>query len=123
MLGFTGKGKGRNEKSNHRLYDNAALEKMWQILLYREMGFELTEIKHILTLSKAKRQTYLKQRIEVIIQQMLQLDEQIKIISTVQNYGIPPTPSKSNGDCMTYLDYISVLKKEWLKKYSLTEIL
>ena len=77
MLKSTGKGKGRNEKSkrsepagrseqenlqfyddegllpaqrskdNYRLYDDAALERLWEILVYRAMGLDLKEIEVI----------------------------------------------------------------------------
>lgn len=30
---------------NHRMYDQKALERIWEILVYKEMGFQLQEIK------------------------------------------------------------------------------
>ena len=35
---------------NHRLYDRQAMERIWEILVYKEMGFELKEIRKILTI-------------------------------------------------------------------------
>lgn len=85
MLKSTGKGKGRNEKvnevsrlagvskrtlqfyddegllpaqrskDNYRLYDDAALERLWEILVYRAMGLDLKEIKDLLTLSEKQK--------------------------------------------------------------------
>lgn len=31
--------------NNHRMYDRRALERIWEILVYKEMDFELKEIK------------------------------------------------------------------------------
>ena len=38
-------------EGNYRLYDDAALERLWQILVYREMELDLKEIKYLMTLS------------------------------------------------------------------------
>ena len=35
-------------ESGYRLYDDAALEKLWKILLLREMGYPLKDIKRIM---------------------------------------------------------------------------
>ena len=55
-------------KDNYRLYDEAALEKVWQILIYKEMEFKLKEIKHLLTLSDSERKTYLEHHVESLMQ-------------------------------------------------------
>ena len=48
----------QRSKDNYRLYDDAALERLWEILVYRAMGLDLKEIKDLLTLSeKQKNQT------------------------------------------------------------------
>ncbi len=41
----------QRSKDNYRLYDDAALERLWEILVYRAMGLDLKEIKDLLTLS------------------------------------------------------------------------
>lgn len=38
-------------QTNHRLYDQQALERIWRILIYKEMRVELREIKQILSMS------------------------------------------------------------------------
>ena len=42
-------------KDNYRLYDDTALECLWQILVYREMGLDLKEIKHMLSGSEKEK--------------------------------------------------------------------
>lgn len=94
MLKSTGKGKGRNEKvnevsrlagvskrtlqfyddegllpaqrskDNYRLYDDATLERLWEILVYRAMGLDLKEIKYLLTLSEKQQNSIWKRKSE-----------------------------------------------------------
>ena len=37
----------QRSKDNYRLYDDAALERLWEILVYRAMGLDLKEIKDL----------------------------------------------------------------------------
>ena len=46
-------------EGNYRLYDDAALERLWQILVYREMELDLKEIKYLMTLSDKERNHFL----------------------------------------------------------------
>lgn len=52
--------------SGYRLYDDAALEKLQQILLFRELEFPLKEIKEILSSPDFDRHRALKQQIELL---------------------------------------------------------
>lgn len=40
----------KRSKNNYRLYDENALERIWKIMLYKEMGFNLKEIHELLLL-------------------------------------------------------------------------
>lgn len=53
-------------ESGYRLYDDAALEKLQQILLFRELEFPLKEIKDILNRSDFDREKALEQQIEIL---------------------------------------------------------
>ena len=37
---------------NYRMYDGETMQEIWEILVYKEMGFKLSEIKCITTLSE-----------------------------------------------------------------------
>lgn len=141
MLKSTGKGKGRNEKvnevsrlagvskrtlqfyddegllpaqrskDNYRLYDDAALERLWEILVYRAMGLDLKEIKYLLTLSEKQQKQYLEKKIRGLRQQIRQLNGQMEFISYVQQNGMLPVPTEKNTEEKTYMDYIAVLRK------------
>ena len=53
--------------AGYRLYDNRALEKLQQILLFRELEFSLKDIKQIMDAPGFDRQKALEQQIEVLI--------------------------------------------------------
>ena len=53
----------QRSKDNYRLYDDAALERLWEILVYRAMGLDLKEIKDLLTLSEKQKNQYLEKKI------------------------------------------------------------
>ena len=53
----------RTEK-NHRIFGPDALERIWQILIYKEMGFKLKEIKKLLELSNAQKDIYFIKQVE-----------------------------------------------------------
>ena len=54
----------KRSEENYRLYDDEALEKLWEILWYKEMGFNLKEIKEMLSVSKSVRKRYFEQKIK-----------------------------------------------------------
>lgn len=100
-------------KNNYRLYDQKALEKIWQIMLYKEMGFELKEIKQILSASDNKQKEYLRVRMETVRSEINKLNEQINFISFVLTNGIPQVPEEHDG--MTYMKSIEEYKKNDFK--------
>ena len=54
----------KRSKENYRLYDEVAMEKLWEILWYKEMGFQLSEIKEILVMPKKEREEYFEQKVK-----------------------------------------------------------
>lgn len=67
-------------EGNYRLYDDAALERLWQILVYREMELDLKEIKYLMTLSDKERNQFLREKIKKLKQQIKHLDGQMEFI-------------------------------------------
>ena len=53
-------------ESGYRLYDDAALERLQQILLFRELEFPLKDIKDIITRSDFDKKKALEQQIELL---------------------------------------------------------
>lgn len=101
-------------ENNYRLYDEKALEKIWRVMLYKEMGFKLKEIKQLLLLSDNKQEEYLGLRVEKVNSQIRGLEEQKEFISLVLKYGMPQIPEESTG--MTYVSSIKELRKKMREK-------
>lgn len=70
--------------SGYRLYDDTSLEKLGQILLFRELEFPLKEIKKILASPSFDREKALKQQIKMLelkkehIENLIEFARQIK---------------------------------------------
>lgn len=97
-------------ENNYRLYDEKALEKIWQVMLYKEMGFKLKEIKQLLPLPDNEQEEYLGLRVEKVNSQIRGLEEQKEFISFVLKYGMPQIPNESEG--MTYASSIKELRRQ-----------
>lgn len=54
--------------NHYRLYDDATLERIWQIMIYKEIGFELKQIKQMLDFPEIKK-TQLQKQISYLQQQ------------------------------------------------------
>lgn len=103
-------------KDNYRLYDDTALECLWQILVYREMGLDLKEIKHMLSGSEKEKAQFLNQKMENIQQQVEYLNGQMEFMTCVQKHGMLPVPSEESAEEKTYVEQISALRKMKMKK-------
>lgn len=57
-------------KDNHRLYDRQAMERIWEILVYKEMDFELREIRQIFQSTEEEKNQWLDRRRDVISRQI-----------------------------------------------------
>ena len=62
-------------EAGYRLYDDAALSRLQQILLFKELGFQLGEIKSILDNPLFDRDHALMQQIELLTMQRDRLEE------------------------------------------------
>ena len=76
--------------AGYRLYDEAALERLQQILLFRELEFPLKEIKRILNSPNYDRNKALEQQIELLrlkkehLERLIDLAREIKEGGTAQ---------------------------------------
>lgn len=101
-------------ENNYRLYDEKALERIWRVMLYKEMGFKLKEIKQLLLLSENKQEEYLGLRVEKVNSQIRGLEEQKEFISLILKYGMPQIPEENKG--MTYVSSIKELREKMKEK-------
>ncbi len=73
--------------AGYRLYDDAALERLQQILLFRELQFPLKEIKRILDSPGFDRNKALEQQIALLTLQREHIDNLIRMARTVRLTG------------------------------------
>lgn len=68
----------KRSKNNYRLYDDETMERLWEILWYKEMGFDLREIK--LILEGGNQETVIEEKVNKINNTIRVLEEQKKVI-------------------------------------------
>ena len=74
-------------ESGYRLYDDAALERLQQILLFRELEFPLRDIRTILDNPNFDRRKALHQQIELLTLKKQHLEDLIRLARTLQAAG------------------------------------
>lgn len=74
-------------KAGYRLYDQAALERLGQILLFRRLEFPLKEIKRIMTSPGFSRERALEQQIELLTLRKEQLESLITFARGLKMMG------------------------------------
>lgn len=102
---------GRTE-AGYRLYDDAALERLQQILLFRELEFPLKDIQKILESSSFDRIMALEQQITLLTMKRQHLNDLISLARKLRTTG---------GTCMDFTafdtrkirEYEEQAKKEW----------
>lgn len=77
----------RHTDSGYRLYDDAALERLQQILLFRELEFPLKDIQRILTNSAFDRRKALAQQIELLTLKKQHLESLISLAQKTLRTG------------------------------------
>lgn len=68
----------KRSKNNYRLYDEEAMRKLWEILWYKEMGFELNEIKVLL--KEHNKETVIEDKVRGINKRIEELEKQRNMI-------------------------------------------
>lgn len=99
-------------KENYRLYDEKALRKLWEILIYREIGLSIKQIKQLFEPGGKAQAEILEKQIQSMSESSTMLAEKIRFAEKVMEHGIPAFDDeelKKTG--MTYLEYIHQLKK------------
>lgn len=70
---------GRSE-AGYRLYSIEDLERLQQVLFYKELGFGLEEIRELMTDERYDRRAVLEQQRELVAEQALRLDAMLDLI-------------------------------------------
>ena len=99
-------------KENYRLYDEKALRKLWEILIYREIGLSIEQIKQLFEPGGKAQAEILEKQIQSMSESSTMLAEKIRFAEKVMEHGIPAFDDEElKKTRMTYLEYIHQLKK------------
>ena len=74
---------------NYRLYRDEDLEQLWKIILYKEMGFQLDEIRKLLSSDESDMNNLLKIRAASVEQEISDLQRILAFIERVIDFGLP----------------------------------
>ena len=102
--------------AGYRLYDDAALKKLQQIMLFRELEFPLKEIISIMNAPKFDSRKALGQQIELLKLQREHLDDIIELAEKLQNTEMEHIMDKkdfSAFDKSRLEDYARRAKEQW----------
>lgn len=75
-------------EAGYRLYDEAALERLYLILLFRELGFQLKEIQGILDAPDYDRNRVLEQQVELLKAKVIHLQNRIHLANGIKMMGV-----------------------------------
>ena len=99
-------------QAGYRLYEDTALEKLQQILLFKELEFSLKEIKEIISRKDFDRNKALKQQIELLMLKKEHLENLINFARGIQFIGVK-TMDFSAFDTKKIDEYSKRAKEQW----------
>ena len=98
--------------SGYRLYDDAALERLQQILLFRELEFPLKDIREILQNSTFDREKALEQQIELLKLKKQHIEDLIALAEKTKTTG-GTIMDFTAFDTQKIKDYAAQAKQQW----------
>ena len=99
-------------ESGYRLYDDAALERLQQILLFKELEFPLKDIRTILMSPDFDRKKALKQQIELLTLKKEHLEDLIEFARSLESKGAE-IMDFSAFDTKKLDEYAKKAKQQW----------
>ena len=99
-------------EAGYRLYDDTAMERLQQILLFRELGFPLADIVRILSSPDFDRQKALSQQIELLELKRQRLGEIIDLAREIKDKGAKAMDFKA-FDRSKIEEYSKRAREEW----------
>lgn len=99
-------------ESGYRLYDDVAVEKLWRILLFQELGYQLKDIKKILYDPDFDIRESIEKQIKVLTNKKERLENLIGYASIIKVTGIAPFKLEAYGD-ITFDEFIEHSIKTW----------
>ena len=102
----------RRSEAGYRLYDAGDLERLQQILLFRELGFPLRDIRRILSSSDYDRHRALRQQIELLTLRREHIENLIALARELYENGGNPMDFKA-FDTKKMDEYAEKAKQTW----------
>ena len=99
-------------ESGYRLYDDTSLERLQQILLFKELEFPLKEIKKIIDAPNFDRNKALEQQIELLTMKKNHLENLISFARGIKGIGVKYMDFKV-FDTRKIDEYSKQAKKQW----------
>ena len=99
-------------RAGYRLYDDAALERLQQILLFRELEFSLEDIRKILKNPEFDREKALEQQITLLTLKKQHLEKLIALAEKIRTTG-GNVMDFNAFDTQKIREYAERAKKEW----------
>ena len=99
-------------QAGYRLYDDAALERLQQILLFRELEFSLEDIRKILKNPEFDREKALEQQITLLTLKKQHLEKLIALAEKIRTTG-GNVMDFNAFDTQKIKEYAERAKKEW----------
>lgn len=103
----------KRSKSNDRLYTEEDLNRLWEILIYKDLGMKLSQIKDMITLEGIAKDETLINHIEHMRKMKANLEKQICMAEKIYKYGIPKENFEERKEnSMEYMRKISICSGE-----------
>lgn len=99
-------------ESGYRLYDDTSMERLQQILLFKELEFPLREIKWIIDAPNFDRNKALEQQIELLTMKKEHLEKLINFARGIKGIGVKYMDFKV-FDTRKIDEYIKRAKEQW----------
>ena len=99
-------------EAGYRLYDDAALETLQQILLFRELEFPLKDIKEIISSPDFDRSKALEQQIELLKLKKEHIENLIDLAAGIKAIGVKPLKFDA-FDTRKIDEYAAQAKASW----------
>lgn len=99
-------------KYGYLIYDDAAINRLWQIKFYKELGYEPKDIKEILNKPEYDHESAMDDIIAFLEERKRKIEDYICIARTMKETGITPQSLHQRGILpdITYKDFIGLFR-------------
>ena len=108
----TGLMDNKRTAENYRLYGEEDLQQLWEIILYKEMGFRLDEIRKLLNNEECDTRDSLMTKADSIKNEISELQRILDFVEKVIDYGLPDMNADDlSSDGMTMAEMAGIFSE------------